>query len=184
MKQHKKQLLILLFILIVGLFSPLMASTETSQILPYGIGVQFSPSIWGLSYHQRFDRQAIQGTIGISYDPDPLWDSMLAYGIAIDYQHTLYENHFNEYLGAQIYATTSIAHAGEIPYNYSSSELEPFEAKIIVGAGFGVEILFFQNFSLPVEIAYEFSYTPTESDIRAAFALDLVPRVGLRFRFK
>ncbi|MDD2297684.1 MAG: hypothetical protein PHX79_07715, partial [Sphaerochaetaceae bacterium] len=79
---------------------------------------------------------------------------------------------------------SSLAHTGEIPYNSSSDRNEPFEAKITVGLGFGVEILFFQNFSLPVEIIYNFSYIPTATDVSSSFAIDLVPKVSFRYRFK
>ena len=185
MKPHKAVYLLATLFMVATLYSPLIATPTTYDNLPYGIGVQFSPSIWGLSYYQSYGTQAIQGTVGIIYEPDPLWqDTILAYGVEIDYQHTLYVNDFNEYLGAQLYATASLAHSGEIADDYESRGTDPYSAKIIVGAGFGVETLFFQNFSLPLEIVYQFSYSPTESDISKAFALDLIPKVGLRFRFK
>lgn len=180
MKTNVKPTIFCIAILLFSTVLPLLGASPEQQLLPYGIGVQFSPSIWGLSYHRQFDKQAIQGTVGISYDPDPLWDSELAYGASLDYQRNLYSNYFNEYLGARLYATTSIAHSGEFD---SSSATDPFVAKIHFGAGFGVEVLFLKNFSLPLEIVYEFSYAPTQSDFTKAFAVDLVPKVGLRFRF-
>ena len=180
MKTYVKSTALLLTIFLFGAALPLLGASPEQQQLPYGIGVQFSPSIWGLSYHRQFEKHAIQGTVGISYDPDPLWDSELAYGASLDYQRNLYGYYFNEYLGARLYGSTSIAHSGVYD---SSSASDPFEAKILFGAGFGVEVLFFKNFSLPLEIVYEFSYAPTQSDFSKAFAVDLVPKVGLRFRF-
>ncbi len=182
MNKHRVLLLPLIGGILLLMTFPLMGVTQAYEKLPYGIGVQFSPSIWGLSYHQRVENHAIQGTVGIIYDPTPLWDwdSMLSYGIAIDYQRTLYGNDFNEYLGSQIYTNLTLAHSGEIDIEND----EAYEAKIIVGAGFGVEVLFFQNFSLPVELVYEISYSPTQKDITKAISIDLVPKVSLRFRFK
>lgn len=175
MKKHKYLPVLLL---LVGVAFPL---TGAPTALPYGIGVQFSPSIWGLSYNQQFDLHAVQATAGISYDPNPLWETVLSYQVALDYQRNLYRNDFNEYLGARLYATTTLAHAGEVESDSGSSG--SFMAKVILGVGFGVEVTFFENFSLPVEVAYEFSYTPTEANARRSCALDLVPRIGLRFRF-
>ncbi len=184
MKKQAKFIVLIIIILTSFTLFPLNAELSAYQKYPKGIGVQFSPSIWGLSYHNRFNEQAFQGTVGITYDPDPLWSSKLAYGISLDYQKTLFGNDFNEYLGAQLYITTSLAHTGEIPYDSSSSEFSSYVAHLILGAGFGVEILFFQNFSLPVEIVYEFSYNPTENQLQNAFSIDLVPKIGLRYRFK
>lgn len=116
------------------------------------------------------------------YNPDSLWDSLLSYGLSIDYQRTLYETDFNTYLGAQMYTAIFVAHGGGITTDYESEELDAFEANIVIGAGFRVEIFLFQNFSLPLEFVYKFSYSPTESNISKAFALDVVPRVGSRFR--
>lgn len=171
----------LLCIIVLGSAAPLMGAKSASQDLPYGIGMQFSSSIWGLSYHQGFDKHAFQITVGVTYNPDPLWDSMLAYGVALDYQRTLYGHDFNEYLGSRLYALTTVAHTGEIMADSGSAS--PFEAKLLLGAGFGVEVLLFQNFSLPIEFVYQGSYSPTQSDITKAFGIDLIPRIGLRFRF-
>lgn len=171
----------MLVIILLGATFPLLGATTTPENLPYGIGIQVSPSIWGLSYHQQFGKHAIQGTVGISFVPDPQWESMLTYGVALDYQRTLYGYDYNAYLGSRLYALATLAHTGEIPTD--SGVTGPFEAKILIGAGFGVEVLFFKNFSLPIEFAYQFSYSPTQSDMKKAFGLDLVPKLGLRFRF-
>lgn len=184
MNNHLKTSVLVLFLATSALCS-LHAQTKAYQRYPYGIGVQFSSAIWGLSYHQRSGENALQGVIGLIYDPDPLWsDSTLSYGVAVDYQRTLFGEDFNDYLGGQIYIATTLAHSGEILYNYSTGLNEPFEAKITMGLGFGVEILFFQNFSLPVEIVYNFSYLPTAKEMGSAFAIDLIPKVSLRYRFK
>ncbi|MBI9096077.1 MAG: hypothetical protein JEY71_14505 [Sphaerochaeta sp.] len=183
MKNRRYIILSLSMLLICFVAMPLHAQTSAYQKFPYGIGIQFSPSTWGLSYHQRFDENALQGVFGLSYDPDPLYESVLAYSVAIEYQRTLFGNDFNEYLGGQLYASVFLAHTGEIPYDSSSQTAEPFEAKIIVGAGFGVEVLFFQNFSLPIEFIYNFSFIPTASNIHSAFSIDLIPKIALRYRF-
>ncbi len=183
MKNLRHIILSMSVLLICFVAIPLHAQTLTYQKYPYGIGVQFSPSTWGLSYHQRFGENALQGVVGITYDPDPLYSSVLAYTVAIDYQRTLFGNDFNQYLGGQLYSSVSLAHTGDISYNYSSQTADPFEAKIIVGLGFGVEILFFQNFSLPIEFIYNFYYIPTASDLHSAFGIELIPKIALRYRF-
>jgi len=185
MKNRRHSILALSVLLVTLGAIPLHANTPSAyQVYPYGIGVQFSPAIWGLSYHQRLDENALQGVVGITYDPDPLYESVLAYTVAIDYQRTLFGRDFDEYLGGQLYASVSLGHTGEISYDSSSQTANPFEAKIIVGAGFGVEILFFQNFSLPLECVYNFYYIPTASNLHSAFGIDLIPKIGLRYRFK
>ena len=84
MNNHLKTSVLVLFLATSALCS-LHAQTKTYQRYPYGIGVQFSSSIWGLSYHQRSGENALQGVIGLIYDPDPLWsDSTLSYGVAVD----------------------------------------------------------------------------------------------------
>ena len=183
MKNRHYIILSLSMLLVFFVAMPLHAQTSTYQKYPYGIGIQFSPSTWGLSYHQRFGENALLGVFGLSYDPDPLYESVLSYSVAIEYQRTLFGNDFNEYLGGQLYTNISLAHTGDISYDSSSQTADPFEAKIIVGAGFGVEVLFFQNFSLPIEFIYTFSFIPTASNLHSAFGIELLPKIGLRYRF-
>lgn len=184
MKNHRHLLLSLCASLVFVLAMPLHAQDNAYQKYPYGIGAQFSPSTWGLAYHQRFGESALQGVVGVSYNPEPYYDSMLAYTVAFDYQRTLFGSDFDEFLGGQLYACVSLAHTGEIPYDYDLHTTDSFEAKFILGAGFGVEILFFQNFSLPIEFIYTFSYIPTASTLPKSFGIDLIPKIGLRYRFK
>lgn len=125
----------------------------------------------------------MQEVVGLTYNPDPLYESVLTYAVAIDYQRTLFGNDFNQGLGGQLYSSISLAHTGEIPYDSSSQTSDPFEATIIVGAGFGVEVLFFQNFSLSLEFIYIFYYIPTVSNLDSAFGIDLIPKIALRYKF-
>lgn len=183
MKNHPHLLLTMGLLLAFIGSVPLHAETSTYQKYPYGIGMQLGPSIWGLSYHQRFGENALQGVVGITYDPDHMNESVLAYTVSFDYQRTIYGNDFDKFIGGQLYASLSLAHTGEIPYDSDSQTADPYVAKIIVGAGFGVEILFFQNFSLPIEFIYNLYYIPTASNLHDAFGIDLVPKIGLRYRF-
>jgi len=173
--------LISLFVLVI--LSPLQSKTKTYENYPYAIGVGFSESIWGLTYHQRFKEDAFQGTLGFSYQPDRSYQSQLSYSIALDYQRTIFGADFNRFLGAQLYLIGSLAHTGDISYNWDVYAYDPFRAQIIAGIGFGVEAIFFQYFSVPVECVYSFGYTPTESSFPSNISIGLVPKIGLRFRF-
>lgn len=185
MKNRSQLLLVMSAFLVFSCAMPLYADTSKAyQVYPHGIGVQFSPTIWGLSYHQRLEENALQGVVGITYDPEHEYASLLDYTVAIDYQRTLFGNDFNEYLGGQLYASVSLGHTGEISYDWSSDVANPFKATILVGVGFGVEILFFQNFSLPIEFIYNMYYIPTASDLSSAFGIELIPKISLRYRFK
>jgi len=184
MKNRRRIILSMIVLLVFLVTIPLHAQTFAYQKNPYGIGIQGSPSTWGLTFLQRFGENALQGVVGLTYNPDPLYESVLTYAVAIDYQRTLFGNDFNEYLGGQLYSSISLAHTGEIPYDSSSQTADPFEAKIIVGAGFGVEALFFQNFSLSLEFIYIFYYIPTASNLHSAFGIDLIPKIALCYRFR
>ena len=181
----KTKIITLALLLSMFVLFPTYAEKEsiTYQRYPYAIGATLSDPIWGLSYHQRFGESALQGVVGLSYNPDSLYSSLLTYSVAIDYQRTIFGADFNNYLGAQIYALGSLGHTGDIPYNYSSSSADPFEAKIILGAGFGVEFLFFQYFSMPVEFVYSFAYETTNNSFPSNISIDFIPKIGLRYRF-
>jgi len=183
MKNHRHIMISMSMLLVFFVAMPLHAQTFAYQKNPYGIGIQGSPSTWGLSFLQRFGENAMQGVVGITYNPEPLYESVLDYAVSIDYQRTLFGNDFNEYLGGQLYSSISLAHTGEIPYDSSSQTEEPFTSRIIVGAGFGVEALFFQNFSLSLEFIYIFYYMPTAGDLTTAFGIDLIPKIALRYKF-
>ncbi|MGD8113628.1 MAG: hypothetical protein ACQEWA_01905 [Sphaerochaetaceae bacterium] len=174
----------LLFLSICVIFPLQAEDTMTYEEYPYAIGVVFSEPVWGLSYHQRFGDNALQGTLGFSYYPNPTYQAQLAYSIAVDYQRTIFGADFNRFLGAQLYLDAYLAHTGETAYNWETYTYDPFEAQIVAGVGFGVEAIFFQYFSVPVEFIYSFSYSPTEDSFPSNVSVDLVPRIGLRFRFK
>lgn len=175
-------------VLVVSLLSAVVlpaAEERNYELFDESLGVQFgNVSGWGLSYQKNFGGSALQATLGLLYDSNASWGSVLDYVVGAEWQRTLYGDGFANWLDGQIYLLTALTHRGNVSIlDYTTNELAPFEATFTAGFGIGVEIVLFKHFSIPVECGYVVSWIPTRSGILNQLKVDLHPQVGLRYRY-
>ncbi len=115
--------------------------------LPYG----------GLHYQRWFSKFGIQAEgVGFYDQTDQYFYSIMA-----DALFPVYSNDFSNLLGGSLYLFGSLGHSGqsyeweEVPVEapdsvmYDLNYVKEFQAKLHVGAGIGIEVVLFKNFSFP-----------------------------------
>ncbi|AEV28794.1 hypothetical protein SpiGrapes_0969 [Sphaerochaeta pleomorpha str. Grapes] len=184
MKTRKITLAITCLLLVsVSLFS---AGNEILTKYPSSIGAQIGQlSGYGLSYQKRIsDLDALQTTVGLSFNGDATWGSYLDYVVGVEYQHTIYSDCYDDWFLGQLYIFTAINHMGSIEtVDEYSDVLGPFKPSLAVGGGFGVEILFFDHFSLPIEFGYGAFWEYADTSFIKQLQLQFIAQVGMRYRF-
>jgi hypothetical protein len=167
----------------VSLFA---AGTENLNAYPHSIGVQVGQlSGAGLSYQKRISElDALQTTVGLSFDGNATWDSFLYYNIGLEYQHTLFSDSYEDWFIGQLYVFTGVNHTGSIDTeNYDSDVLGPFTPGLALGGGFGVEILLFDHFSMPIEFGYGAFWEYADTSFIKQLQLQFIAQAGMRYRF-
>ena len=168
-----------------------LAAGETDEAISYkrydqALGAQYGLiSGSGISYQLRFGENALQVAFGFLYN-GPGYGSLLDYTVGVEFQHTLYGDDFQKGLGGQIYLFAGFNHSAYVENIYTEPdtfEVGPYIPLFTLGLGIGVEIILFQHFSIPVEFGYAASLNPREDGILNQLRVDLVPQVGLRYRF-
>lgn len=162
------------------------AGSETLDKFPSSIGAQIGRlSGYGLSYQKRIsDLDALQTTVGLSFNGDATWGSLLDYVVGVEYQHTIYSDSYEDWFLGQLYVFTGINHMGSIKAEEESGyALGPFRPSLAVGGGFGVEILFFDHFSLPIEFGYGGFWEYADTSFIKQLEFQFIAQAGVRYRF-
>jgi hypothetical protein len=159
------------------------AGNDTLNKYSNSIGAQFGRlSGIGLSYQKRIsDLDAVQTTAYISYDGDSSW-SLLEYVVGLEYQHTIYSDFYSDWFVGQLYVFGAVNHFGSIAPDYDTSNMS-YEPGFGVGGGVGVEILFLDHFSMPIEFGYGAFWSTDGSTFLEQLELGFVGQVGVRYRF-
>ncbi len=187
---------ILPLILIIALFATgaLWAAEATTPKFQKALGFQAGRlSGLGLSYQEWKGDKGYQVAAGAMYYPIPdYYYRILDYTIGVELQSSLYHDSFSNWLAGRLYLFAGLNHQGYI----NTVDIDPnpddyvyeyvpgaFQAVIGLGGGIGVEATLFDHFSIALEIGYGVFWTPTKAELMDQFVVDILPQVGLRYRY-
>ena len=123
----------------------------------------------GLSYQRWRDQLGWQIAAGGYYLPSvDGW-----YAVGVQGMYRIHEAALRERIDSALYAVTGLGHSAEI-----SPSL--FEGRITAGIGLGVETIFFEHFSFPIELLYAGEFVLNTLSFRS---VQLQPAAGFRFRY-
>lgn len=167
----------LLMSILITLSVGLYAASDYSSY-DHAIGAKAGPlSTSGLSYHVRLDAQnAIEVTGGVYLNY-----GTLSYGLGLEYQRTFGTSSYSDWFDAQLYWFAGASHTGYASWNGSSPQY--YTPKFGLGGGFGVELIAFDHFSVPVEFGYFAEYNPNSSWAYNKFGLSFLAQIGARYRY-
>lgn len=187
-----RQILPLLVVCIIIATTPIYAAEIESPRFQKALGFQAGQlSGLGLSYQEWKGDTGYQVAAGIMYFPVSEYSyRLLDYSIGIELQSSLYYDSFSTWLSGGLYLFAALNHQGYINMidpNPNDSVYEsvvgPFEAVIGLGGGIGVEATLFDHFSIVLELGYGVFWTPTKAKLLEQFSVNIVPQVGLRYRY-
>ncbi len=95
------------------------------------------------------------------------------YAIGVEGMYQIHEAALHERVDSMLYAVAGIGH-------YADITPDSFDARIHGGIGLGVETVFFEHFSFPLELLYTGSFVVTSL---TAGEFGLQPAGGVRFRY-
>ena len=102
----------------------------------------------GLSYRQWSDRFGYQVVAGGYYYPAESWEfTSMDYWVSAEGFYRMYSAEFADWFFNQLYLFAGVIHHG---YMHGA----PYQAEIGAGAGFGIEVGWFQHLSTSFEIGY------------------------------
>jgi hypothetical protein len=187
---HRMLLLFVLSLLLAT--TPLWAAEDATPRFQKALGFQAGQlSGLGLSYQEWKGDKGYQVAAGAMYYPASDYAyRILDYTIGVELQSSLYHDSFSNWLAGRLYLFAGLNHQGYIdmvdidpdPVEYESGP-GPFQAVIGLGGGIGVEATLFDHFSIALEIGYGVFWTPTKPQLIDQFTIDIVPQVGLRYRY-
>ncbi len=177
--------------------SVLLAAADTHERAyeryTQALGIQYGQiSGTGLSYYRWSDGVGFQAALGALYAPQGAgWGStILDYSIGTELQYTVYGEAYAKWLSGQLYVFTGLSHRGYIEEEYIDKPDEdftikqgPFTPVFTTGFGIGIEMILFENFSVPLEFGYAISWKPSGSSIQEQLKVELVNQAGFRYRF-
>jgi hypothetical protein len=182
-----------LILVIVLLATTALWATETeTPHFQKALGFQAGQlSGLGLSYQEWKGDKGYQVAAGAMYYPISEYSyRILDYTIGVELQSSLYHDSFSNWLAGRLYLFAGLNHQGYInsvdtnpdpdEYDYGPGA---FQAVIGLGGGIGVEATLFDHFSIALEIGYGVFWTPTKPELMDQFTVDIVPQVGLRYRY-
>jgi hypothetical protein len=182
-----------LFVLSIMLATtPLWATEIETPRFQKALGFQAGQlSGLGLSYQEWTGDKGYQVAAGIMYFPVSEYSfRLLDYSIGVELQSSLYYDSFSTWLSGGLYLFAGLNHQGYINMvdpNPDDSVYEyepgPFHAVIGLGGGIGVEATLFDHFSIVLELGYGVFWTPTKLELLEQFSINVVPQVGLRYRY-
>jgi hypothetical protein len=205
--KHLKKLLIILLLILLSIASVSAEEGNTFESFDESLGGSFSTlSGIGLSYQRWFGNIGVQTAVGLIYVPDDIYylqsadspdsveSSLFFYNIGVGLQYMLIKDSYEDWFEGCLYLVTGITHFADIKemYNYSDTADEylryPFEDKsgsrfvpgFSTGIGIGIEFVFFNHFSIPVELALNGSW---DIDSWIPFEAGVKVLGGLRYRF-
>lgn len=172
--------------------------TTDSEVTAYeqyshALGIQIGAiSGVGLSYQTWMNKIGLQVTGGIFPISIPFSEVYLIYDVGLEVQFRLIGTDFTKWLSGQLYLLTGITHIGAF-YRQPSSfgwvwvedkpDYDKYIPSIIVGIGFGIEVIIFRHISIPVGVGCGLIWTGREQALAQQFSIFLFPEVGLRYRF-
>jgi len=122
-----------------------------------GVSTGGGSGFGGLHYQRWFSKFGIQAEgVGFYDQTDQYFYSIMA-----DALFPVYSDDFSNLLGGSLYLFGSLGHSGqsyeweEVPVEapdsvmYDLNYVKEFQAKLHVGAGIGIEVVLFKNFSFP-----------------------------------
>ncbi|WP_320127597.1 hypothetical protein [uncultured Sphaerochaeta sp.] len=182
MKMKKTVMTFCLLSCILGIVSA--AGEDPIKAFPQrSIGVQIGElSGYGLSYQDRFsDLDALQTTVWFSLNGNPSsYETFLEYMIGLEYQHTVYSNSYSDWLLGQLYLFGAISHYASLA---DANDWGTFEPNLALGGGVGVEVLFLDHFSMPIEFGYDLLWERSNTSFFSQFDVGFVAQIGIRYRF-
>jgi hypothetical protein len=180
------------------------------ETFPKSLGFQYGEiSGTGLSHHWANGTTSYQVAAGGIYVPYVSGDAMgfsftdttLDYTVGGEAQFRVFGDAFTNWLTGQLYLFAGLNHRGYIPlelvsegyedtsdpdrYLYVNAIYSPgsFTPVIGLGGGIGIELVFFNHFSIPIELGYAVQWIPTSPSLAEQFRLSLIPQVGFRYRY-
>ncbi|MBI9102115.1 MAG: hypothetical protein JEY99_06855 [Spirochaetales bacterium] len=145
---------------------------------------------YGLSYFKEMENgKSIQFAGGAYYGADiGFFESLLNYNLGVELHFPVYRDEYSRFFAGQLYIFTGLNHNGYInnEWNTISEEYERggFNTAFSSGFGIGIELILFRHFSIPLELGYVASWTPTlAGDFLDQFGVNLRPQGGFRYRY-
>ena len=191
--RHMLPLCVVSIILLLAA-TPLWAAGGDTPRFQKALGFQGGQlSGLGLSYQEWKGDKGYQVAAGAMYYPNGEYSyRILDYTIGLELQSSLYHDSFSNWLAGRLYLFAGLNHQGyinmvDIDPNPDDSVYEyapgAFQVVIGLGGGIGVEATLFDHFSIALEIGYGVFWTPTKPTLLEQVTVNIVPQVGLRYRY-
>jgi len=187
-----------LVVLIIFLFvSPILFADQPVDVVkeyPKALGFQGgSISGTGLSYFRQLSDFSWQVTGGVLYLPlsQDSYGDILSYVVGFETHFPVYDETITNWLGGQLYLFLGLNHKGVIPTSITGTGdaavkvMGAYTPSVGIGGGIGIELILFQHFSIPLELGYGLTYSPTlGAGIADQLAVNLMPQAGFRYRYR
>lgn len=176
-----------------GFFGPIAGSGLSYQHWFGNFGIQTAA---GLFYYPE---EAGAYATSPNYTANPVDVDEFTYNIGVEAQYMLYDDSYSDWFDGSLYLFLGGTHSGAFRTTYTYEEVliptegEPYKEfqntgvsdprfvpGMSAGFGFGFELVFFDHFSIPIEIGlsgtWEYgSWVPVDAG--------LYPQAGFRYRF-
>ncbi len=189
----KKFFLSSIFIVFFLFFSSVLFGQEEKgpayEEWPGALGLSFSTLAgnpgYGIHYHYTLGKWGFNATLGGYLDPDNTFysDYFLYYAIYSTVQYRVYGHKFTDRLSSQLYTWFLLGHLGYMDWVSSlsedgvySSSVGDYRADYLVGLGIGIEVIFSEHLSIPLDFGYVGEFP---NDLLISFSFGS----GIRYRF-
>ncbi len=159
---------------------------------PHALGFQGGEiSGTGLSYQRWRGEWGYQIAAGALYNAPSadafLFDNVLDYSLGFQLQRSVFASDFNERVAGQLYWTVGVNHSGSIPREYDEDSGIHTTGDYIpvfgIGAGLGIELVFYEHISIPIELLYGMFWRGVDGDLADQLQVTLVPQIAFRYRY-
>jgi hypothetical protein len=123
----------------------------------------------GLSYQEWRSRFGWQVTAGGYYLPSEQgW-----YAVGVEGMYRIHAAALSDWFDSALYTVAGLGH-------YADIDGSGFRGSLTAGVGLGVESIFFEHFSVPIELLYTGEFVLNTLDLGS---IGLQPAAGFRFRY-
>lgn len=169
-----------------------------AEIFDEALGFSAGPMTGtGLTYHRTVGNRGWQIVAGALYAPElQFYGNLLDYSIGFSHNWRVFSSQWRDILGGNLYIFTSAMHRGYIPWvddSYYDEESEtyvevtPYAGSytpgFTIGFGIGMELIGFSHLSIPIEVGYGLTWSPTPPSVVNQIAVDLYPQISFRYRY-
>ncbi|MCD1655676.1 hypothetical protein K7J14_13345 [Treponema zuelzerae] len=133
---------------------------------------------YGLQFEHWFNSFGFTVTGGGYYRPEDDWANILDYSVVFQGMHTVFGNTFSDQVAGRLYSWASIGHHGYMTDDTNDDVYEEgaYKANGVAGLGIGIEMIFFEHFSIPLQFGYTGEF-PNDPGLGFTFGS------GIRYRY-